>query len=111
MPRKAEKKEHGPEHIFPASQLTPLAMKWKELTDTHRQREAMEILEEIVVKSSAMFQRLAMFEDFHYTVDLDILVSAAQERVVKWLLVGTRKRVASSPGFRSARKMPSAANW
>jgi hypothetical protein len=86
MPRKTEKKEHGPEHIFPASQLTPLAVKWKELTDTNRQREAMEILEEIVVKSSAMFSRLAMFEDFHYTVDLNILISAAQERVVKWLL-------------------------
>ncbi len=44
------------------------------------------VLEEIVIGSTAMFERLAMYEDFHYTVDLKILVSAAQERVVKWLL-------------------------
>lgn len=46
----------------------------------------MPILEEIVVESTAMFERLAQFEDFHRTVDLPILVSAAQEKVVKWLL-------------------------
>lgn len=44
------------------------------------------MLEEIVVGSTAMFECLAMYEDFHYTVDLKILTSAAQERVVNWLL-------------------------
>lgn len=44
------------------------------------------VLEKIVVGSTAMFERLAQFEDFHYTVDLPILVSAAQEKVIKWLL-------------------------
>ena len=43
------------------------------------------VLEQIVEGSTAMFERLAQFEDFHYTVDLPILVSAAQEKVVKWL--------------------------
>lgn len=43
------------------------------------------VLEKIVVGSTAMFERLAQFEDFHYTVDLPILVSAAQEKVIKWL--------------------------
>jgi len=33
-----------------------------------------------------MFERLAQHEDFHHTVDLSILVSAAQEKVIKWLL-------------------------
>jgi hypothetical protein len=74
------------EHIFPASQLTPLAVKWKELSSAGRHKEAMVVLEEIVIGSTAMFERLAMYEDFQYTVDLKILVSAAQERVVKWLL-------------------------
>ena len=46
----------------------------------------MAVLEEIVVGSTAMFERLAMYEDFHYTVDLGVLVGAAQERVVKWLM-------------------------
>ncbi len=43
------------------------------------------VLEQIVEGSASMFERLAQFEDFHYTVDLPILVSAAQEKVIKWL--------------------------
>ena len=43
------------------------------------------VLEQIVEGSTSMFQQLAQFEDFHYTVDLPILVSAAQEKVIKWL--------------------------
>lgn len=74
------------EHIFPASIVTPLAVKWKELYNTGRHKEAMLVLEQIVEHSTAMFERLAQFEDFHYTVDLPILVSAAQEKVVKWLI-------------------------
>jgi hypothetical protein len=87
MPKKAKKPNSlEGEHIFPASQLTPLAVKWKELSSAGRHKEAMTVLEEIVIGSTAMFERLAMYEDFQYTVDLKILVSAAQERVVKWLL-------------------------
>lgn len=44
------------------------------------------VLEQIVCHSTAMFERLAQYEDFHYTVDLPILVSAAQEKVIKWLI-------------------------
>lgn len=84
MPKKSSNTVEG-EHIFPATQLTPLAVQWKQLYTTGRHREAMLVLEEIVEGSTAMFQRLAQFEDFHYTVDLPILVSAAQEKVVKWL--------------------------
>jgi len=73
------------EHIFPASQLTPLAIQWKQLSSAGRHKEAMFVLEQIVEGSTAMFERLAQFEDFHYTVDLPILVSAAQEKVIKWL--------------------------
>jgi len=87
MPKKANDLSPSPEgeHIFPASQLTPLAVRWKELSAAGRHKEAMFVLEQIVEGSTAMFQRLAQFEDFHYTVDLPILVSAAQEKVVKWL--------------------------
>ena len=87
MPRKAAKEpvEGQNEHIFPASQLTPLAIQWKQLNAAGRHKEAMLVLEQIVVGSTAMFERLAQFEDFHYTVDLPILVSAAQEKVIKWL--------------------------
>ena len=46
----------------------------------------MAVLEDIVQMSTAMFERLAQYYDFHYTVDLGILVSAAQEKVVKWLI-------------------------
>lgn len=88
MPKKPSPLVSAPEgeHIFPAAQLTPLAVKWKELSSAGRHKEAMFVLEQIIIGSTAMFERLAQFEDFHYTVDLPILVSAAQERVVKWLL-------------------------
>ena len=75
MPKKLKSKPtlEG-EHIFPATQLTPLAVKWKDLHSAGRHKEAMAVLEEIVVGSTAMFERLAMYEDFHYTVDLGVLV-------------------------------------
>lgn len=74
------------EHIFPQSYLQPLAIRWKELNAKRRHSDAMQVLEEIVIASTGMFQRLAQHEGYHYTVDLNILVSAAQEKVVKWLL-------------------------
>jgi hypothetical protein len=80
------------EHIFPASYLEPLALKWKELNAQGKHTEAMLILEEIVVGSTQMFERLAQHEGYHYTVELDILVSAAQEKVIKWLLRWQRKK-------------------
>lgn len=80
------------EHIFPASKLTPLALKWKELNAAGRHREAMLVLEEIVVASSMMFERLAQYESYQFTVDLPVLVSAAQEKVVRWLLAWQPKK-------------------
>jgi hypothetical protein len=94
MPKKIIAPGAAPEgeQIFPASQLTPLAVKWKELSAAGRHKEAMFVLEQIIVGSTSMFERLAQFEDFHYTVDLPILVSAAQERVVKWLIAWQPKK-------------------
>jgi len=89
--RKPKSKVAG-EHIFPASQLTPLGAKWKELTQAKRHREAMDVLEEIIKGSTPMFERLAMHEGFQSTVDLSILVSAAQEKVVKWLMAWEPKK-------------------
>jgi hypothetical protein len=80
------------EHIFAASYLEPLAIKWKELNSQGRHGEAMLVLEEIVVGSTQMFERMAQHEGYHYTVELAILVSAAQEKVVKWLLKWNRKK-------------------
>jgi hypothetical protein len=74
------------EHIFHASKLGPLAMRWKELNASGRHEEAMEVLEEIIVESTPMFERLAQHEDYHLAVDLKVLVAAAQEKVVRWLL-------------------------
>lgn len=90
MPKKISKKPTAvappEEHIFPATKLEPLALRWKDLNGQKRHTEASALLEEIIVGSTAMFERLAQYEDFHHTVDLPILVSAAQEKVVKWLL-------------------------
>ena len=86
MPKPKKQETVSGEHIFPASQITPLAVKWKELNAHGQHEQAMLVLEDIVKLSTAMFERLAQHEDFHHTVDLNILVSAAQEKVIKWLL-------------------------
>lgn len=74
------------EHIFPQSQLVPLALRWKDLNAQGKHTEAMFLLEKIIVMSTPMFERYAQHEDYHNTVDLGALVSAAQEKVIKWLL-------------------------
>lgn len=74
------------EHIFPQTKLVPLALRWQELNAAARHTEAMMLLEEIIVLSTPMFERLAQHEEYTHTVDISILVSAAQEKVIKWLL-------------------------
>jgi hypothetical protein len=74
------------EHIFPATYLTELAEHWKELTAAGKHGEAFKLLEEIIVKSTPMFERLAQYEGFHHVVPLDQLVQAAREKVPRWLL-------------------------
>ena len=80
------------EHIFPDTKLTVMAIRWKELNSAGRHKEAMALLEDIIIGSTAMFERLAQYENFHYFADLPILVSAAQEKVVKWLLLWQPKK-------------------
>src|ERR1041385_441039 len=74
------------EHIFPAAKIHELATCWKELYSLNQRAEAMAVLEEIVVLSTPMFERLAQYEEYTTTVDLEYLVSAAQEKVIKWLM-------------------------
>jgi hypothetical protein len=74
------------EPIFPASEITPLALKWKDLNAKGHHTEAMLVLDEVIQLSTPMFERFAQHEEYTNTVDLSILVSAAQEKVVKWLL-------------------------
>ncbi len=83
MPKK--KKSSEKEHIFEASRLTPLAVRWKECVKNGEDEEAMELLNEIIKGSTLMFQMFAQHEGYHNTVDLDRLVSAAQNKVVRWL--------------------------
>lgn len=73
------------EHIFPATIVEPLAVQWKKLVLEGKHEEANIILEDIILKSSQMFARLAQHEGYHNTVDLDSLVLAAQARVAAWL--------------------------
>lgn len=75
-----------PEHIFPATSITKAAIRWKDAVAEGREREAAELLEEIVIGSEPMFRRFAAHMGFDRTVDIERLVSVAQEKVVKWLL-------------------------
>jgi len=81
-----QKVEVEGQHIFANDELHQYALRWKELVAQKKSAEAMLLLDKIVVMSTPMFERLAQHEKFHHTVDLEILVSAAQEKVVKWLL-------------------------
>lgn len=92
MAAKRKPKSPSNEHIFPRTEITALAVKWKELVDKGEDDKAMEVLERVVVLSTTMFERLAQHEDYHHTVDLSVLVSAAQEKVVKWLLAWEPKK-------------------
>jgi hypothetical protein len=74
------------EHIFNATRLTPLAIEWQKCNANGEHEKAMDLLEEIVKGSTVMFERFAQYEGFDSSVDLDTLVLAAQEKIVKWLL-------------------------
>jgi hypothetical protein len=74
------------EHIFPASEIAPLALKWKDLNTKGESTAAMLVLDEIIQLSTPMFERFAQHEEYTNTVELSVLVSAAQEKVVKWLI-------------------------
>lgn len=74
------------EHIFNATRLTALALEWQKLNAAGEHEKALELLDEIVKGSTAMFERFAQYEGFDSTVDLPTLVLAAQEKIVKWLL-------------------------
>ena len=90
----AQAGEPAPEgqHIFHAAKLEPMAKKWQELNiagqagDEASMVAAMRLLEQIIIMSTPMFERLAMHEEFHLTVQLSQLISAAQEKVVVWLI-------------------------
>jgi hypothetical protein len=94
------------EHIFPATSITKKAIRWKELNAKGRTQEAMELLEEIIIDSTPMFERLAQHENFHYTVDLPSLISAAQEKVMKWLLAWQPKKGKIFSWMSCAKKTP-----
>ena len=73
------------QHIFHNQRVTLLALKWKDLVKNNQHGEAMDVLEEIIIESTNMFERLAQGSGFHHTVDLPTLVQAAREKMVRWL--------------------------
>lgn len=52
---------------------------------TAKHGEAFVLLEQVIIESTPMFERLAQYEGYHYAVDLPILVQAAREKVPRWL--------------------------
>jgi hypothetical protein len=74
------------EHIFAASKLTQLAIQWKKCKAAGLEDEALALLDEIIRGSTNMFERLAQHENFHRAVDLSTLISAAHNKMEKWLM-------------------------
>lgn len=89
--KKREKRDVG-ERIFPKSQITPLALRWRELVERREDDAAHAILNEIITLSTPMFASYARATEITSAVQLDVLVAAAQEKVVKWLLAWDCKR-------------------
>jgi hypothetical protein len=87
----AEKKKKN-EDIFNATELTPLAIEYKRLQEKGDHDAAHLILEKIIIGSTPMFTRLAQYEGYHRTVDIDRLVSAAQSKVIRWLYAWSIKK-------------------
>lgn len=85
-PEPAQEPVKDGEHIFNATRLTALALEWQKYNTAGEHEKALDLLEEIVKGSTAMFERFAQYEGFDSTVDLPTLVLAAQEKIVKWLL-------------------------
>ncbi len=73
------------EHIFPATIIEPMALRWKSLTAAGIHEEANGLLGEIIVLSTPMLARFAQHERYNVTVDLQILVSMAQSRIETWM--------------------------
>lgn len=78
------KPEPEGEHIFPETRLADIARRWQVM---HKAGDegALELLEQIIVESTPMFRRFAQHENFHLTVDLEVLVTSAQQKVPRWL--------------------------
>ena len=72
--------------IFNAPVLTELAVAWKHLVKDGKHDEARDVMEQIIIGSTSMFERLAQHEGFTNTVDLDTLVQSCREKVVRWLI-------------------------
>lgn len=88
--RQAKTKDN--EHIFPATRLEEAAMRWKRLVKGDRHDEALEVLEVITRDSTPMFERLAQFEGYSRTVELSVLVDAAQVKIPVWLKHWSRRK-------------------
>jgi len=73
------------QHIFPANQIKDLALEWQTLMAAGQRDAAIKKLDSIIVLSTQMFERLAQHEHYTFTVDLQTLVAAAQEKVPRWL--------------------------
>lgn len=87
------------ESIFPNTFLTPKAVEYKRLVAKGKHAEAIEVLNVLIIHSTPMFERLAQHENFHTVVPLDRLVSAAQNKMVKWILAWDPHHVKSKSLF------------
>jgi len=73
------------EHIFPATQLTELVLRWKTARSESRDDESMRLLTEIIENTQEMLRRFAQHEGFTRTVDLDILLGSANSKLMHWI--------------------------
>lgn len=80
------------EHIFPNTRLTEIVLQWKEYTAAGDPR-AFDLLEDVIVLSTPMFERLAQFEGYHHFVPLPRLVQAARVMVPNWLRACTVEKL------------------
>jgi hypothetical protein len=75
------------QHIFANAELTKIAIQWKEMIAQNKREEAMPLLEALIRGCQEMLPRLAQYEGFHRTVDVETLVASASSKIERWLLL------------------------
>jgi len=91
------------QHIFDNDRLEQVAKDWKKMVAEGRRNEAMPLLEELIKGCQDMLPRLAQYEGFHLTVDVDTLIAGASAKIEAWLM-------AWKPDYKNAATQKAAAH-
>lgn len=74
------------QHIFEKDKLEEIAIEWKKMVAEGKRNEAMPLLEDLIKGCQQMLPRLAQYEGFTITVDVETLIAGASAKIEGWLM-------------------------